>query len=47
MRGRLKELDSFNPGFVLMHKVPVIKMLLKQQNERKNEDEDEKETKKQ
>ena len=33
----MKELDSFNPGFVLMHKVPVIKMLLKQQNERKNE----------
>ena len=43
----MKELDSFNPGSRLMHKVPVIKMLLKQQNERKNEDEDEKETKKQ
>ncbi len=35
--GRLKELDSFNPGFRLMHKVSVIKMLPKQQNERKNE----------
>ena len=43
----MKELDSFNPESRLMHKVPVIKMLLKQQNERKNEDEDEKETKKQ
>ena len=34
----MKESDSFNPGFVLMQKVPVIKMLLKQQNERKNEE---------
>ena len=37
MNQRLKESDSFNSGFVLMQKVPVIKMLLKQQNERKNE----------
>ena len=37
MRRRLKELDSFNPESRLMHKVPVIKMLLKQQNERKND----------
>ncbi len=33
----MKELYSFHPGFVLMHKVPEIKMLLKQQNERKDE----------
>ncbi len=33
----MKELDSFNPGSRLMHKVPVVKMLLKQQIERKNE----------
>ena len=33
---RLKELDSFNPGSRQMHKAPVMKILLKQQNERKN-----------
>ena len=32
----MKELDAINAGFVLMHKVAVIKMLLKQQNERED-----------
>ena len=34
---RWKELDSFHLRSRLMYEVPVIKMLLKQQNERKDE----------